>query len=113
MEFYRMKKFPSRLLALALVFSLGGAALAQQPPAQSPPSVVDEEDVVRITTNLVQFDAVVLDKSGKQVTDLHPEDFEVLKDGKPQPVTNLSYVSLDNRTIKTTTTATVHTKGVN
>ena len=55
----------------------------------------------------------MLDKAGRQVTDLHPEDFEVLEDGKPQPVTNLSYVSLDNRTIKTTNAATAHTKGVN
>jgi VWFA-related protein len=49
--------------------------------------------VVRITTNLVQVDAVVTDKSGKQVTDLRPEDFEVLEDGKPQKITNFSYIS--------------------
>jgi len=34
---------------------------------------VDEQDVVRITTNLVQVDAVVT-RDGKQVTDLKPED---------------------------------------
>ena len=112
MEFYRMKKLSSQLISCALVLALSAAALAQQPqapppaPAQPPQHVVEEEDVVRITANLVQFDAVVLDKSGKQVTDLQPADFEVLEDGKPQPVTNLSYISLDSRTIRTTTAAT-------
>jgi VWFA-related protein len=52
----------------------------------------DEPDVVRITTNLVQVDAVVT-KDGKQVTDLRPEDFELSEDGRPQTITNFSYVS--------------------
>jgi VWFA-related protein len=49
--------------------------------------------VVRITTNLVQVDAVVTDKGGRQVIDLKPEDFEILEDGKPQRITNFSYIS--------------------
>jgi hypothetical protein len=52
----------------------------------------DDTDVVRITTNLVQIDAVVTDKKGRQVTDLKPEEFEILADGKPQKITNFSYV---------------------
>jgi VWFA-related protein len=48
--------------------------------------------VVRITTNLVQVDAVVT-KDGKQVTDLTPEDFELFEDGRPQTITNFSYIS--------------------
>jgi VWFA-related protein len=34
----------------------------------------------------------VTDKKGRQVTDLKPEEFEVLADGKPQKITNFSYV---------------------
>jgi VWFA-related protein len=49
--------------------------------------------VVRITTNLVQVDAVVTDKRGRQVTDLKLEDFEILEDGKPQRITYFSYIS--------------------
>jgi VWFA-related protein len=64
----------------------------QQRPSPAPPAEVDEDEVVRITTNLVQVDAVVLDKEGKQVTGLRVEDFEVLEDGKPQAITNFSYV---------------------
>jgi len=49
--------------------------------------------VVRITTNLVQFDAVVTDKKGNPVTDLRPEEFEVYANGRKQPVTNFSYIT--------------------
>ena len=52
----------------------------------------DEDDVVRITSNLVQIDAVVTDKKGRQVTDLKAEEFEILADGKPQKITNFNYV---------------------
>jgi len=62
------------------------SAAAQQPvPAATPtptPQEESDEDVVRITTNLVQFDAVVTDKQGRPVTDLRPEDFEVYANGR-------------------------------
>ncbi|HEX5709562.1 MAG TPA: VWA domain-containing protein [Pyrinomonadaceae bacterium] len=51
------------------------------------------EDVVRITTNLVQIDVIVTDSSGRQVTDLKPEDFEIYEEGRAQPITNFSYVT--------------------
>ncbi len=50
--------------------------------------------VIRITVSLVQVDAVVTDSKGHQVTNLRPEDFEVLEDGRPQTITNFSYISL-------------------
>ncbi|MDQ6651210.1 MAG: VWA domain-containing protein, partial [Acidobacteriota bacterium] len=55
-----------------------------------------EEDVVKITTNLVQIDPVITDKDGKQVTDLRPDEVQILEDGKPQKITNFSYISLDS-----------------
>jgi VWFA-related protein len=60
-------------------------------PQQRVPPPVAADDVVRITTNLVQVDAVVT-KDDKQVIDLKAEDFEILEDGKPQTVSNLSYI---------------------
>ena len=69
------------------------ASEQQTPPrAQQVPRPDSEQDVVRINTNLVQVD-VVVSKDGKQVTDLKPEDFEILEDGRPQTITNFSYVS--------------------
>ena len=53
----------------------------------------DETDVVRIRTNLVQIDAVVVDKAGNQLKDLGVNDFEIYEDGKRQTITNFSYVS--------------------
>ncbi|HEU4768070.1 MAG TPA: VWA domain-containing protein [Pyrinomonadaceae bacterium] len=54
-----------------------------------------DQDVVRITTNLVQVDVVVT-KDGKQVIDLKPEDFEILEDGRAQQITSFAYVSTNN-----------------
>lgn len=57
------------------------------------PRATPDEDVVKITSKLVQLDAVVTDKDGRQVTDLKAEDFQVLQDGKPQKITFLTYVN--------------------
>jgi VWFA-related protein len=51
-----------------------------------------DQDVVRITTNLVQVDVIVT-KDGKHIIDLKPEDFEILEDGRSQKITSFAYVS--------------------
>ena len=96
-------------MSTLLLFSLSLNLVAQQQPPQQPspsplptqtpasqpssaPAGDQDPDVVRITTNLVQVDAVVT-KDGKQITDLKPEDFEILEDGHPQKITNFSYIS--------------------
>jgi VWFA-related protein len=81
------KKF---FFAFAL-FQLAAVSIFAQQPSSTPP--VDEDDVVKITTKLVQLDAVVTDEKGNQVTDLKAEDFEIMQDGKAQPITNFSYVN--------------------
>jgi len=48
--------------------------------------------VVHVEVNLVQVDAIVTDGKGKPVTDLTAADFEIFQDGKPQSITNFSYV---------------------
>lgn len=66
------------------------------PPAQSRPEPSPQqgdEDVVRITTNLVQVDAVVVDSNGKPVTDLRPDEVQIYEDGRPRKITNFSYVA--------------------
>ena len=49
------------------------------------------DDVVRITTNLVQIDVVVT-KNGKPIKDLKAEDFEIFEDGRRQVITSFTYV---------------------
>src|SRR5689334_7026787 len=92
----------SSILPLVLVFCFGSPTPAQQPkPTPPPPPTLTtsgqkpgdvDQDIIKITTNLVQIDAVVT-KGGKQITDLNAEDFEILEDGKPQTITNFSYIS--------------------
>src|SRR5437773_4346557 len=94
------------MLTFALIVDLTTKALPQQPtpsPTPStitpiatqqtvrPPQKVEQDDVVRITTNLVQVDAVVTDKNGKVITDLKPEEIRIYEDGRPQKITNFSY----------------------
>ena len=82
-------------LACLLVLALLAPVRAQQQPApsQQPVAPAADEDVVRITTNLVQLDLVVTDRNGRQVTDLRPSDFEILEDGRPQQITHFNYVN--------------------
>ena len=73
---------------LAALFTGWAIAFAQTPTAAPAP-----ETVIRIDVNLVQVDAVVTDSRDRRVTNLRAADFEILQDGKPQPVTSFSYVS--------------------
>lgn len=57
-----------------------------QTPAQTPAADKEDEEVVRISTELVQTDVMVFDKSGKFVEGLSPEQFELKIDGRPQQI---------------------------
>src|ERR1041385_2603016 len=73
------------------------------------PQRPDIDDVVKITSNLVQVDAVVTDQSGKAITDLKPEEVQIFEDGKPQKITHFTYYLAEtaplNRSSKPTATA--------
>ena len=83
-----------RCYLLITLVACVSAAVAQQQPRQSTPPKAEpqDEEVVRISTTLVQVDALVTGKGGKPVTDLKAEDFEVFEDGRPQRISNFSYV---------------------
>src|ERR1051325_7386976 len=79
----------STLLTVVVLLCLSSVAAQQKKPSPSPaPSLnpAEVEDVVRITTELVQTDVMVFDKDGKFVNGLQPEQFELLVDGQPQPI---------------------------
>lgn len=63
-------------------------SLIWQTPGQTPqnPKRADEDDVVRVQSDLVQTDVMVFDKQGRFVSGLNQGDFELRIDGKPQPV---------------------------
>ena len=99
-----MINYKSLLATLLLLSTLpNGFAQTPSPSPQSPtqttptpapkvPASDDQDDVVKITTNLVQVDAVVT-KDGKPVKDLKAEDFEISEDGRKQEITSFTYIS--------------------
>lgn len=72
---------------LMLIFAI---AFDAQTTSPTPP---DDDEVVKISTNLIQLDVTVTDSKGNPVTGLKPEDFEVFENGKKQKITNFSFVS--------------------
>jgi VWFA-related protein len=97
-----MKLLSSMLVILfVLLFPI---ATSSQVPTQRPqrPITIErpqrpktgEEDVVRITTTLIQVDATVLDKNGKIVSGLTADDFEIYENNKKQQITNFSFVEV-------------------
>ena len=84
-------------LPLLLSFCILLPALAQTKPAAPPDAppqkpTDDQDEVVKITTNLVQVDAIVT-KDGKMVTNLTADDFEIYEDGRKQTITSFAYIS--------------------
>jgi len=49
-----------------------------------------DDEVIRVSTNLVPLPAAVTDAEGRAVTGLRLEDFELLVDGRPRPLAELS-----------------------
>jgi VWFA-related protein len=79
--------------AMCLILLGALVAFGQQAPVPAPNP--DKSGVVfSVTSTLVQVDAVVTDGKGRNIADLAPGDFQVLIDGKPQPLTHFSYVRL-------------------
>jgi Ca-activated chloride channel homolog len=68
------------------------AGEVQQPSAQSDeaPEAINEDDVVKITSNEVLLPVTVRDASGRLVSDLRREDFRVFEDGREQPLSELA-----------------------
>jgi len=100
------------LLTLLSVYTTAGRAQVQEetyqrprrvtpaPTPQSAPKTptprpaageeVDEDDVVRIETQLVSVPAIVTDRTGRPLTGLSASDFQIFEDGRPQKIANFS-----------------------
>jgi VWFA-related protein len=57
--------------------------------AQAPPP---EDHTIRISVNLVEVDAVVVDRKGNPIKDLTASDFEVLQDKKAQQIRSVQWI---------------------
>lgn len=74
---------PSSYFA-SLLLLIAWSATQAQTPTPTPPKSPDE--VVRVYTELVQTDVMVLDKHGKFVNGLTKDNFELRIDGKPREI---------------------------
>src|SRR5260370_1020390 len=85
--FFVSRQVVSRLLNLLAISAL---FLSFMPvPAQQKKETnksADDDDVIKVTANLVSLDAIVKDKKGKAINDLKPEDFTVFENGVPQKI---------------------------
>jgi VWFA-related protein len=71
---------------------------AQQQPPQTPPPQQQEpqQPTFRLRVDSVSVDAIVLDKSGKPVTDLTADDFEIKESNKVQKIETFKFVRSDD-----------------
>ncbi|MDX6385338.1 MAG: hypothetical protein QOK48_2911, partial [Blastocatellia bacterium] len=80
-----------RILTFVFTATFTLVAVMGQTP-QKPREDSATEDIVRITTNLVQTDVVVTDKTDRIVPDLTLGDFKVYENGKRQDIKFLEFV---------------------
>ncbi|MBV9241767.1 MAG: VWA domain-containing protein [Acidobacteria bacterium] len=74
-------------LALLICLLLLGIAAGQKP------TPTPDEDVVKISTSLIQLDVTVTDLKGKPVTDLRPNEVEIYENGQKQKISGFNFVS--------------------
>jgi VWFA-related protein len=78
-----------KVILLLYLIGIGSIASTGQQPAGTPP----EDPVVRISTDLIQIDVTVTDKSGKAVPGLSMADFEVYENGEKQTLSGAYYMT--------------------
>ena len=88
-----MKRVIPLMPTVAMTLSMVMAQTPSNP--QKPSQEVAPEDIVRITTSLVQTDVVVTDKNDQIVPDLKLEDFELLDNGKKQDIRFMEFVGTE------------------
>jgi VWFA-related protein len=81
-------RFVVLVLALFAAAGVSTHGQAQPQPPQQP------QITFRAEINYVEVDARVLDRDGKFVSGLKPEDFQVFEDGKPQKIAAFSMVNI-------------------
>ncbi|HEX8722492.1 MAG TPA: VWA domain-containing protein [Pyrinomonadaceae bacterium] len=89
-KLYKTRTAAALCAALCLLAQARAQSAPTTPaPQQQQPTPADAkegEEVIRVSTELVQTDVMVFDRSGKFVEGLKPEQFELRVDGKPRPV---------------------------
>lgn len=85
-----MKKFTAAFFAILLIVQGAAMQTTQKPEQQIAP-----EDIIRITTSLVQTDVVIVDKDDHVIPDIKLSEIRVTDNGKRQDVKFLEFVAPD------------------
>src|SRR5580765_2730504 len=91
---YLVRYFQRTLIGITCAL-VAAAAQAQTKPSQSP----EQDDVVRVNTELVQTDVMVFDKKGHFVDGLKPEQFALKVDNKAQTISFFDRVTSGKATV--------------
>ncbi len=84
--------FGGQLAAVIPTLFLATFAYGQQAKPTPSPTPGGNE-VVKISTSLIQIDVSVTDSKGNPITDLRRDEIEIFENGKPQDITNFSFIS--------------------
>ncbi len=82
------------VLISAMSFPFLAIAVVGQTPTPTP---IETDDVVKISTTLIQIDVSITDKKGNPVTDLRRDEVEIYENGVKQEITNFSFVFANPR----------------
>lgn len=88
-----MKKILTTGVTVILLVSVAMAQRPQNPQPRQPET--GQEEVIRISTSLVQTDVVVTDKNDRILPDLKLEDFELYDNGRKQELKFMEFVGVD------------------
>src|SRR6266481_4809232 len=106
------KRWTGACLSLLVTLAVFLAAIAVQSQDKKQTRSADDDDIIKVTSNLVSLDVIVKDKKGKAVTDLNREDFTVTENGVAQKIEffDSTLTTTNNNEATQTATSTVPTE---
>lgn len=86
--------FTSALIAAVVVMTCLELTAQTPTPLPDPSPDNEKEDVIKVSTELVQVPVTVTDRNGKPIGNLKKENFIVFEDGKSQDISEFSSINV-------------------
>jgi VWFA-related protein len=97
-----------KIIPLLLVAAI---AVSAQTPTPQQPQDIGPDDMIRVTTSLIQTDVVVTDKNDNVIDDLTLADIKVFENGKRQDLQFLEFVKANDPNAAPRTEGTIEVGG--